>query len=192
MSTCPLPNKELFSVVDEGVSKFMKKFNKMKGGNESDVLTGGAFVIIPIVVGVIINFLSVNNNHFVNNDFRGLSDQMKKHKSGKSLPTDSDYDAGDYKRRDELYKLLTKGKVSDKQLQIYNSFDQPRRDQVDIQRCLYILTTSYFEDKYDKQKYDDTTIKSVIYFLFSNHLYIVALIAFFVKDDDKKKRRQKK
>jgi hypothetical protein len=186
MSACLIPNKSLFSVIDKNVSTFMEKFRE----NNDDTLKGGAFFVVPIIVGVIVNLLTVNNNHYlISTNFRGISNQMKSQNNVKSLPKESDYDVQDYKRREQLFKLLTKGEFDDMQLQIYNSFDQPRKDQLDIQRCLYILTTSFFEYKYDNNGRDDKTIKSVIHYLFSNHLHILALIAYFINNDGTKKRK---
>lgn len=189
MSTCLIPNESLFSAIDKKVLLFMKKFNSLIDEDQK-TFKGGAFVIIPIVIGVVINLLTVNNNHYtISGNFMGISSQMKNYKNTKTLPKGSDYDVSDYKRRDQLFKLLTKGEYDDKQLTIYNSFDKPRRDQIDIQRCLYILTASYFEYKYDNDRRNDNTIKSIIFFIFSNHLHILALIAYFVKNDDTKKGR---
>lgn len=185
MSVCPIPNEALFSVIDKSVLSFMEKFRK----KNDDTLKGGAFFVVPIIIGVVVNLLTVNNNHYlISTNFRGISNQMKSQNNAKSLPKDSDYDVDDIKRREQLFTLLTKGEFDDMQLQLYNSFDQPRKDQIDIQRCLYIMTASYFEYKYDSDGRDNNTIKSVIHYLFSNHLHILALIAYFVKNDDAKKK----
>jgi hypothetical protein len=109
-------------------------------------------------------------------------------KRGKKLhiPNHLEYDIDDERRRIQLFDLLTKNEIDGKQLQVYNSFTPPRRDQVDIQRCLYILTTAYVEHKYGKPKNNDSNIKSVIYSVFCNHLYLLALIGYFIRDDDSK------
>ena len=188
MNICPLPDAPLFNVIDNELISFMKKiesFSKKK----TDTLTGGAFVIVPIIIGVVINLLSVNNNYYtISSGFQGISKQMNSKNNAKSLLSDSDYDVHDYRRREELFKLLTKSEFNDKQLQIYKSFDQSKREQIDIQKCLYILTTSYFDYKYGKNEKYNKTIKSILFFIFSNHLYIVALIAYFVKNDDTQKK----
>ena len=77
------------------------------------------------------------------NLFEGVYRQMASLKRGKKLhiPNELDYDLDDDRRRIQLFELLTKKDIDGRQLQIYNSFSQPRQDQVDIQRCLYILTT---------------------------------------------------
>ena len=185
MKICPLPDKTLFNVIDNEMLQFMDKIKRFSK-TENDTLKGGAFVVIPIIIGVVINLLSVNNNHYtISSNFQGILKQMnRKNNSAKSLPPDSDYDVHDYRRREELFKLLTKSEFNDKQLQIYKSFDQSKREQVDIQKCLYILTTSYFEYKYGKNEKYNKTIKSILFFIFSNHLYAIALIAYFVKNDN--------
>ena len=96
------------------------------------------------------------------------------------------YEINDDRYRNQLFGLLTKNENDGKQLQIYNSFAKPRRDQVDIQRCLYKLTTAYVEEKYGKRKYNDSNIKSIIYSVFSNNLYLIALIGYLLKDDEAK------
>lgn len=189
MNICPLPDKTLFNVIDNELLQFMDKIKSFSKTENDGVLKGGAFVIVPIIIGVVINLLSVNNNHYtISSDFQGISKQMNSRKNAKSLPPESDYNVQDYRRRDELFQLLTKSEFNNKQLQIYKSFDQSKREQIDIQKCLYILTTSYFEYKYGKNEKYNKTIKSILFFIFSNHLYVVALIAYFVKNDDTQKK----
>jgi hypothetical protein len=169
------------------------KLEKMTQKNtNNDKMNGGTPIIIPVIIGVIVNMFSANHESVKYGDnpnfFKGVYSQMASLKRGKKLhiPNDLDYNLDDDRRRIQLFELLTKKEIDGRQLQVYNSFSQPRRDQVDIQRCLYILTTAYVEHKYGKNEGNEKNIKSVIYSLFGNHLYLLALIGFFLKDDDTK------
>ena len=191
MNHCLSPNKVFYDIIDKKMEKYLVKLEKiMKKLNNYDKMNGGAMVIIPVIIGVIVNIFSTNHESVKYGDnsnyFEGVYSQMASLKRGKKLhiPNDLDYDLDDDRRRIQLFELLTKKNIDGRQLQVYNSFSQPRQDQVDIQRCLYILTTAYVEHKYGKSKSNENNIKSVIYSLFSNHLYLLALIGFFLKDYD--------
>ena len=191
MNHCLSPNKVFYDIIDKKMEKYLVKLEKiMKKLNNDDKMNGGTLVIIPVIIGVIVNIFSANHESVKYGDnpnlFEGVYSQMASLKRGKKLhiPNDLDYDLDDDRRRIQLFELLTKKDIDGRQLQVYNSFSQPRQDQVDIQRCLYILTTAYVEHKYGKSKSNENNIKSVIYSLFSNHLYLLAIIGFFLKDDD--------
>ena len=191
MNYCLTPNKVLYDKIDKKMEKYLVRLEKiMKKLNNDDKMNGGTLVIIPVIIGVIVNIFSANHESVEYGDnpnsFEGVYRQMASIKRGKKLhiPNDLDYDLDDDRRRIQLFELLTKKDIDGRQLQVYNSFSQPRQDQVDIQRCLYILTTAYVEHKYGKSNSNENNIKSVIYSLFSNHLYLLALIGFFLKDDD--------
>ena len=187
---CLVPNKILYDKIDRKMDKYFVKLERIMKNMNDDKMNGGTPIIIPVIIGVVINFFSANHesvNYGDNpNIFNGVHNKMVSLKRGKKLhiPNDLDYNLDDDRRRIQLFELLTKKENDGKQLQVYNSFSQPRRDQVDIQRCLYILTTAYIEHKYGKNKSNENNIKSVIYSIFSNHLYLLALIGFFLKDDD--------
>lgn len=188
MSICNNPTKSLFDTIEFEMTTFLQKYKVIHRKNVDNNFSGGAFMFIPMVIGVVINLLTVNNNHYTtSNRFQGVSIQMQTYKNNQhSLPKELDYDVDDYRRREQLFNLLTKGEYDDKQLQLYRTFDQPRKDQIDIQKCLYVLTRTYFEYKYKKEKFNDNIIKGIIFFIFSNHLYLVALIGYFVQNDESK------
>ena len=192
MSQCLVPNKTLYDKIDKKMDKYLVKLKQIMEKNTNNKMNGGTPVIIPVIIGVIINFFSVNHESVKYGDnpnfFKGVYSQMASLKRGKRLhiPNDLDYNLDDDRRRIQLFELLTKKQIDGRQLQVYNSFSKPRRDQVDIQRCMYILTTAYVEHKYGKSKSKgyENNIKSVIYSVFSNHLYLLVLIGFFLRDND--------
>jgi hypothetical protein len=188
MNHCLQPNKILYDKIDKKMEKISKKMNRLLRKNiDHSKLDGGAITIIPAIIGVVITLFTDYRDESISN-FPGIYKQMLSLKRGKKLhiPNDLEYDIDDERRRFQLFDLLTKNENDGKQLQVYNSFTPSRRDQVDIQRCLYILTTAYVEHKYGKRKNNDSNIKSVIYSVFCNHLYLLALIGFFIRDDDSK------
>lgn len=83
----------------------------------------------------------------------------------------------------QLYESFNK-KYNDKQLQVYNSFPQPKQNQIDIQRCLYHITLMYVNKKYGKSERNTRYIKSVILSIFRNHLFFLALVSFFINNDE--------
>ena len=191
MNYCLEPNKTLYDDIDKKMKKYLVKLEKItKKNKEDDEINGGSPVIVPVIIGVIISLFSANDESVKYGDnpnfFKGVYSQMMSLKRSKRLhvPNDLDYNLDDDRRRIQLFELLTKKEIDGRQLQVYNSFSQPRRDQVDIQRCLYILTTAYVGHKYGRSKSNENNIKSVIYSIFSNHLYLLALIGFFLKDDE--------
>lgn len=190
MNYCLIPNKILYDKIDQKMEKYLVKLEKMKNNTKGDRMNGGSPVIVPVIIGVIVSLFSANHDSVKYSDnpnfFKGVYSQMTSLKRGKRLyiPNDLEYNLDDDRRRIQLFELLTKKEIDGRQLQVYNSFSKPRQDQVDIQRCLYILTTAYVEHKYGKSKGNDNNIKSVIYSVFSNHMYLLALIGFFLEDND--------
>ena len=194
MNSCLMPNKSLFVNIESRMKKYEKKLKKLLSEEiNEEKIHGGAFVIIPSIIGIVINLFAINNEVANTNNFIGLREKLLNHKGVKPLhiPNNNDYDIDDERRRIQLFDLLTNDELNGKQLQVYNAYSQPRRDQVDIQRCLYILTSSYIEQKYGNRKKNDYNIKDVIYSLFSNHLYLLALISYFIFDDETKETKEK-
>ena len=195
MSTCLVPDKNLFIKIENKMKVYEKKLKAMVGENfDDEIIQGGAFVIIPTIIGVVINLFAMNNEVVNTSSFIGLRQKLLNHKGVKPLhiPNELDYNIDDERRRIQLFELLTDHEIKGKQLQIYNSYPQPRRDQVDIQRCLYILTKWFIDEKYGQRQRYDNDIKSVIYNLFSNYLYLIALVTYFVFDDVKKTKEKER
>ena len=117
-------------------------------------------------------------------------DDMKPFRGIKVLSRSSRYRRGtDDINEMKLYESFN-NKYNDKQLQVYNSFPQPKRNQIDIQRCLYHITLMYVNQKYGKSERNTRYIKSVIFSIFSNHLFFLALVSFFINNDESSRAKK--
>ena len=194
MNKCLIPDEKLFESIENKMNFYENKLKEMLRKNKDDeFLQGGAFMIIPAIIGVVINLFAINNEVVNTVTSFGLRQKLLYHKGVKRLhvPNELDYDIDDERRRIQLFELLTNDELKGKQLQVYNSYTRPRRDQVDIQRCFYKLTSWYIEKKYGQRESNDNNIKMVIFNLFSNYLYLIALVTYFVLEDDTKKTEEK-
>lgn len=191
MNFCVVPDKELFLKIDERMETFMTKLTvftersgvKTPSDNKERKFQGGVMIMIPVIIGIVINMFGVS-------DF----DNMKKFRGIKVLRRE-DVKVFQYRRgiddinEMQLYESFN-NKYNDKQLQVYNSFPQPKQNQIDIQRCLYHITLMYVNKKYGRSERNTRYIKSVIFSIFSNHLFFLALVSFFINNDESSRAKK--